>query len=100
MRPFLKPLVLVLALSGVAGCATLAEWYARATSVRPDTGAIPAVEIGKNVPTLVGNPGNVDAWLDIADALLYIIVGGGAAGVGAITVRRKLLARRKNASGS
>jgi hypothetical protein len=96
-RHFVYPIVLALFLSGIAGCASLAEWYARAVNPRPDTGSIPAIDVGKAAAKLPGNLGDLDAWEDLAKGLIYIFGIGGVAGGATIAVKRKIQ-KKKNAT--
>jgi hypothetical protein len=92
-KNFVYPFIVVFALLSIAGCASMREWYTRAFTANPE-GDVPAAEIGKNITTLVGNPTNVDAWLETAEMLGYIILGGGSA-AGAVALKRRVQAKRE-----
>ncbi len=75
------------------GCAGMGEYYQRATSPYPGNQSIldsPAGTIAKQIPTLAGNPANINAWTEVLQALGYIVVGaGGKAGVDKLKKKKK-----------
>jgi hypothetical protein len=89
VKAFLKPLIFASTLITIAGCASMAEYMNRLLEPRPDTGTVPAVDIGTAIPTVAGNPLNFDAWAEIAKALVYVIGGGGLLGGGVYALKRR-----------
>lgn len=82
--------VLVVVLGGCSGLREYARGaYRRAVEVREETGERPVETLGKNVPAVVGNPGDVSAWVEIGKALSYILGVSGLFGAG-YAVKRKL----------
>lgn len=92
---FLYPLILATVLTILLGCAELSKMFDRATEPRPELGDIPAIEIAKDVPAVVGNPGDIDKWIEIGEMVLYILLGGGAVGTAGVLANK----RRKKKEG-
>lgn len=70
----------------VAGCGFVSEAGRRAITPIPadsgapakDIGEVPASEIARRIPEVVGNPFDFSAWGEIASAIVFIL--GGYAG--------------------
>lgn len=76
MKAILFTLLLAAAGLGLYACVSPSEYFARATT--PVDGTAPAVTLATKVPTVAGNPGDFSAWIEIAKAVGYIVVGASA----------------------